>query len=157
ADGGQTAYISFGEGGGATVRNDLGITIQANTLYTLTIALGNPLDVDPGTVVLDLYGDIIHVGSTTVPSTSITEGTFTDFSVSAGPFAPNNLAVGKPLTMKLTMTVATSPQQWLDFDNVRLTTAVPEPACTVMFIASLALTLGRARRSSSLYVPRRLS
>jgi len=155
ADGGQTAYIAFPEGLGATVRNNFGITIQANTLYTLTVALGNPLDTDPGTVVLDLFGNLIHVGSTTIPPTSITEGTFTDFSVSAGPFAPNNPVVGGPLAMRLTMSAATSPQQWLDFDNVRLTATVPEPAGSGVLMLCVALSIQRRRRS--LYQLPRLS
>jgi hypothetical protein len=154
--GGQAAYFAFTENGSGMTTTLAGTTVQANTLYTLTAALGDPLDRDPGTVFLRLTLNGTVAATTTILPTSIPSGTFTDFSVALGPFASNDLRVGETLGIELRMSGGfRSGGYGADFDNIRLTSAVPEPTALSAF-ACIGL-LRRRRRSRSLYQLPRLS
>ena len=156
AQGGQAAYFAFTENGSGMTTSIAGTTVQANTLYTLTVALGDPLDRDPGTVFLRLTVNGSVAATTTISPTSIPSGTFTDFSVALGPFASNDSRVGGSLGIELRMSGGfRSAGYGADFDNVRLTSAVPEPT-TLWAFACVAL-LRRGRRSRPLYQLPRLS
>ena len=142
ADGGQTAFLPSAEGNPVAISTTTGITLQPNTVYLLTVAVGNPLDANPGDVSLKLTADSIGLATTTIGHTSIPEGTFTDFSLSMGPFPATHFLIGDPLGIE----IGISGRSITDIDNVRLTATVPEPACAVMLLAALAAGLRRARR-----------
>jgi hypothetical protein len=156
ADGAQSAIMGAGEGG-ATLTTTVA-TLQANTQYLLTVAVGNPLDHEPGPVRLGLTidGSTAPTASTTILPTSIPDGTFTDFSVSLGPFAPNDSRIGTALGIQIVLGAAIPPTNAsiADFDNVRLT-AVPEPAGVLL--AALCFAVCARRPRCSLYQLPRLS
>jgi len=152
ADGGQAAFFSVTEG---IDRISTPVaTIQANTRYLLTAAVGNPLDRNPASVLLELTVNGLAIKTTTIPPASIPDGTFTDFTVE---FGPNSL-VGEMLGIQIEVRGGPgSPVVVADVDNVRLTTTVPEPGSSAFFMACLAGILRRQRRCSLLYQSPRLS
>src|SRR6266699_2070794 len=66
ADGGQTAFLASVEGNPMAIITTTGITLQPNTVYLLTVAVGNPLDANPGDVSLKLTADSIGLATTTI-------------------------------------------------------------------------------------------
>src|SRR5882672_11315727 len=101
ADGGQAAYFGFRENGTGMTTSLTGTTIQANTLYLLTVAVGNPLDQEPGTVLLRLTVNGNVAVTNTILPTSIPNGTFTDFSVAFGPLVSTDSRIGGSLGIEL--------------------------------------------------------
>jgi hypothetical protein len=147
-DGAQSAVMSAGEGG-ATLSTNVG-TLAANTRYFLTVAVGNPLDHDPGPVRLGLTidGSTAPTASTTILPGSIPDGTFTDFSVALGPFPSSDSRIGTALGIQIVLGAATLPNtgSMADFDNVRLV-SVPEPAAVLLVALCFANCARRPRRS----------
>jgi len=154
AVGTQAAFIGIGAN---TTRMSANVTsVAANTVYLLTVAVGNPIDHNPGDVFLRLTINGSDLATTTIPPTSIPEGTFTDFSVALGPFAPNDSKIGGTLGIQLGMSDPTAiPGLIADFDNVRLTATVPEPAGALLVALCFAIRARQPRRL--LYQLRRVS
>jgi len=126
ADAAQSLFVGAGEG--TTITSNNVVNLEANTRYLLTVAVGNPLDTEPANVRLALAMDNSILAFTTILATSIPKGTFTDFSVALDPFSPFDGKVGSPLDIQITVSPANGLGRLGDFDNVRLTTTVPEPA-----------------------------
>src|SRR6266566_554116 len=85
ASGGQDAFLSLGvDTGGSGGFTSMGAfnvtTIAADTRYFLTVALGNRLDADPGLIGLGFLVGFTQTPPLFIPSASIPNGTFTDFS-----------------------------------------------------------------------------
>jgi hypothetical protein len=132
ADGAQAVYINAGG-----IFQDLG-ALAPDTLYTLTVAAGNqPLFGVPSTGSISFYTSSGVLSSTVV--TPLLVGSMSDFSTSfkTGSAVTGNLFVGLNLT---------NGQQVL-FDNVRVTSAVPEPATWAMMLLGFGL-VGFGIRSS---------
>ncbi len=106
-------------------------TLQSNTIYTLTVAVGNTLLADGGQGQIALIsggfpaGTII--GSTTVDSSVLTPGTFADSTL----MFTNGQSAGTPLTILLQGISQTGSE--LVFDNVRLD-ASPAPQTPTAFV-----------------------
>jgi hypothetical protein len=143
AVGTQAAFIAIGAN--TTRMTTTNVTsVAANTVYLLTVAIGNPLDHNPGNVFLRLTINGSEAATTTIPQASIPDGTFTDFSAALGPFASTNSNIGRTLGIEFgTSYVAGSPFVVADFDNVRLTTTVPEPQCAGLLLVGATLVLRR--------------
>ena len=141
AVGTQAAFIAIGAN--TTRMTTTNVTsVSANTVYLLTVAIGNPLDHNPGNVFLRLTINGSDAATTTIPQASIPDGTFTDFSVALGPFASTDSNIGRTLGIEFgTSYEAGSPFVVADFDNVRLTTTVPEPQCAGLLVVGAALVL----------------
>jgi hypothetical protein len=135
--------VAFSNGG--TISQTLSASLAANTLYTLTVAVGNRLDAVVNnlatTYIIQLFAGNTLLNSITGSNTTIPLGTFMDvsFNYLAGvTLPPGNLSI-----------VLNSVGSQSDFDNVRLTatpTSVPEPSSLALMAAGLGLALFVFRR-----------
>ena len=127
-----------GQNSGDTANQDLGVAFLADTVYTLTIAIGNrtsDTNNPTGTARFGLTADGVEVGTFTEATSP--GGTFLDstYVFATGAVAPTgNVGIrlqgvnGRGL-----------------FDNVRLD-AVPEPSTALCALIGGSLLLGRRRR-----------
>lgn len=136
------------------VFQNLGVTLAADTIYTLTVAVGNPADrADNKSFGFQL--GLVGSGNTyasfsAANMNSITNGAFTELSASSTILA-GNPDIGKTLVIQLFGPVSQGPGlPYVAFDNVRLTAesipAVPEPETYAMMLAGLGLLGWMARR-----------
>ncbi len=124
-------------------------TIQANTTYTLTVALGNALD-SPAAgqsisqAVLTLLANGASAAQLGFDAKTIPLGTFTDYTVSFSTGATGPL-IGQALTASIGH--AADLDSAIIADNVRIDASpVPEPSTTALLLGTLVLTLGRRKR-----------
>jgi PEP-CTERM motif len=137
-DGSIVAYSN-----GGTISQTLSASLLADTLYTLSVAVGNRLDAVSGgfatTYIIQLFAGNTLLNSITGSNTDIPLGTFQDvsFNYMSGVTLPSgNLSIALS---------SVGPQS--DFDNVRLTaTSVSEPGSLTMLAAGLGLALFVFRR-----------
>ncbi|MEO7099299.1 MAG: PEP-CTERM sorting domain-containing protein [Luteolibacter sp.] len=150
ANGINVAYLNQDNSGLFTgIFQNVG-SLQANTQYTMTIAVGQRLDRVNGSVEFGLYGattgatNIWSTGTvlSTATNVSTTNGTFQDFSVTftTGAVVSNDLYVAA----RFTETGANLIQASLD--NVRLD-AVPEPSVALLGGLGMVGLLRRRRVS----------
>jgi hypothetical protein len=129
-------YLTQNPGSGvAGISQTLSSSLIADTKYTLSVDVGNPLDYDnfgltgfPGYIVQLLAGGNVLAQDNN--SFNPTEGTFATSTISYIALAsdPN---IGNPLEIRLLNPLQGNGRE-VDFDNVRLdAAAVPEPASTV--------------------------
>ena len=152
AHGGQAASIgiqSLMSVGHLTSSSGLGL-VADNTVYRLTVALGNALNfAHPDTSTIQLLVDGAVVSSRSMAATAIPDGTFTDFSTSFTTAAVSDPRTGGMLAIRLQVS-SSNPSfetgDWhTDFDNVRLdATPVPEPS-TLLLAAGALVGLGITR------------
>ena len=141
AAGNQAVYIYAGGGGGGaggSIYQDVGALLP-NTLYTLTVAVGNRSDQNQpagNSGIISLYNGIDPTGTLLVSSASVTapEGAWTNAVVTY----QTGATVSGDLVISLGVMAGN-----VQFDNVRLdTTVVPEPS-TYALLASSVLGLDR--------------
>lgn len=139
---GNYAYFNYVPDGltvaysnGGTISQNVG-TSAANAIYTLTVEQGSRYDVpDPGQVFLQIGGHNFLATGTPAPAYSGNWATFTATGFSAN--------AGAPITILLS-----SPGVQADWDNVKLSYTVPEPATSSLafFTVGIAGVLGMLRR-----------
>jgi hypothetical protein len=123
------------------------LTIEANTTYTLTIAVAQPSPAEHQNSTYSLFA-----GSTSAASafTNNAPATFTDFSTSFTTAPSGDPLVGQPLTVELRLSGSSGSGFSFGtlFDNVRVdATAAPEPSALLMGCTGLvALGMRRSRR-----------
>jgi hypothetical protein len=124
-------------------------TIQSNTTYTLTVALGNSLLLTPGEVDIRLLANGQEASSTTVIGDAIPNGTFTDFTTSFTTGAASGF-VGQQLSIRIAHIFNAEGVAEVDFDNIRLnsTPFIPEPASAALSSLVACAALARRRRDS---------
>jgi hypothetical protein len=140
--------------------HDFNATFEIGKAYTLTIGLfGSSLLFPGSTLELSLYyrdnlNQKVAVGSTIVtysaaafPNTPVLN--LIDYSVNVPMVRAGDPFAGKNIGIQLASTVPielTSGRNW-DFDNVRLTATVPEPATmTLLGLGLVGLLTARSRR-----------
>lgn len=124
--------IAFTNG---TISQDLGVTLLSNSIYTLSVFVGDRLDGDSGvySIAIDAGGTMLD--SLSGSSSSIPAGTFADetFTFSTG-------STVTPGDLSIILSNLSGGQA--DFDNVSLTvapsTAAPEPTSLVLLVAGVA-------------------
>jgi hypothetical protein len=160
AHAGQNAYINleaatnpFGATSFGSLTSTDGFQTQANALYQLTVAIGDRLDFDPATVIIELLlNNTLVVAANSITGALLPEGTFTDLTTP--PFL--STSAGDNLKIRLTHTALAGlsfPAE-ANFDNVRLTetsASVPEPG-TLLLLSSGLMAVGaiawkRSRRT----------
>jgi hypothetical protein len=143
AQGGQALLIELvgSTPSSATVKTSAAVaTTQTNTVYDLTVAIGNPLGafaLNPGTVGVRLLADGIAVANTSFDgATGIPDGTFLDVSLQF-----LSTVAGQDLTIELFQSKAGATGTSAHFDNVRLeaTSVAPPPGSAVPEPSALAL------------------
>jgi hypothetical protein len=137
----------------ATTTSDPVTTIANNTIYKLTVALGNHNQTgaygDPGDMTISLLANNVLVpGATlTILNGTIPNGYFQDYNIG---FTTGNadLLFGENLTIQLG--TASGGQTQASFDNVRLdATEVPEPSTYAMMLGGLAVLAFSVRRKGA--------
>jgi hypothetical protein len=152
ADGGQAVFLNGSLVGNTQVfvTVDPLATVEAGQTYTLTVAVGNALDSDPGDVAIQLTVNNSVVAQTTANDASLLEGTFTDLEVvyvapATGP------QVGGGLKIRLRQANTAGGGQVAYFDRVELEDGVvPEPAAPLLLVTGAAALVAarRVRRRS---------
>ncbi len=134
------SIVAFSNGG--TISQTLGDSLLADTLYTLSVALGNRFDAVTGgfgtTYLIQLFAGNTLLNSIAGSNALITPGTFMDVSfdyLSGATVPAGNLSIALS---------SVGPQS--DFDNVRLTATVAEPGSLTLLAAGLGLALFVFRR-----------
>ncbi|MBP7937080.1 MAG: PEP-CTERM sorting domain-containing protein [Phycisphaerae bacterium] len=128
-------------------------TFEAGQSYQLIVAIqgggyGMQLDVPMaiGLYYVDDTGARVTIGSTLAPNTNATadQTHLTDYQLDLPVVRASDAWAGKSIGIQLysAATFANTGGFWV-FDNVRLTSAVPEPAAAILFAAA---TLGVATR-----------
>jgi hypothetical protein len=137
--------VAYSNGG--SISQTLSSSLAANTLYTLTVAVGNRLDTFINnlatTYIIQLYAGNTLLNSITGSNTAIPLGTFLDVSfnyMSSVTLPAGNLSI---------VLSSVGPQSV--FDNVRLdatsgATSVSEPNSLTLLAAGLGLALFVFRR-----------
>jgi hypothetical protein len=133
-------------GSGWVYTNSLG-TYAANTVYSLTVAVASNSNYD------HLLNSIIALGSDgTTPGSAWASTTtaFQDITLTLDTSVVTS-AVGKSIVVLLehNATAGTQNGQNLFYDNVRLTSAVPEPATWALLAFSLTSVMVFRRRRNS--------
>jgi hypothetical protein len=148
ADGGQALFVQ-----GTLASNDQSFSTLApvaivaeDTTYTLTVAIGNALDSEPGDVVLAFFVNGTPVAETIAPEGTLADGAFTDIQLELTTGAGDPLAGGE-LDIQLRQEQTANALQIAYFDDVRLEdSAVPEPAAILLLAAGAGILGGAARR-----------
>jgi len=146
-EGNQIAFISTGRPGSpgpAAISQILTATLQANTLYTLTGFVGDPIGFAAGTVsTVSLIAGLTTVATLPI---SAPAGTFTPFSLTFN--SDSSLLVGQALQIQLS-----SNQEQSGFDAIALNaTPVPVPSSIWLlmsgglWVAGFGLRKARATR-----------
>jgi len=122
------SIVAYSNGG--TISQILGVTVQPDSTYTLSVYVGDRLDDEVAN-----YSIALDDGSTTLCSTpttsngTITRGTFADIILTCSTgatVAPGDLAI-----------VLTSDGTQIDFDNVALNMQTPEPSSYLLLCIGL--------------------
>jgi hypothetical protein len=148
ADGGQTVFLRGSLAGNTEVfvTIDPVATVEAGQTYTLTVAVGNALDSDPGDVAIQIAVNNSVVAQTTANDASLPEGTFTDLQAvyvapASGP------QVGGGLKVRVRQAVTGAGNQFAYFDRIELEDgAVPEAGAPLLLATGAAALLGARRR-----------
>jgi len=125
------SFVAFSNGG--TISQDLGVGLQTNSTYTLSVEIGRRTDASgaPGT----MYSLALDDGSAALCSTPLTS----NGSISAGGFVDVILTCTTGFAVApgdLTI-VLTSNGNQIDFDNVSLSVATPEPSAVLLMVVGL--------------------
>jgi hypothetical protein len=150
ADAHQYAWVNVNSGQTGAFRSasDLAV-IQAGSTYTLTVALGDRLEIEPGSVSIQLlaYDGVLFTTAATAATTVFSEGTFVDLSTVFSTLPSGDPLVGQGLRVLLshTHTGGGAGTQQSAFDNVRVDVVVPEPASIALICSGLA-AMAAARR-----------
>jgi len=120
--------VAFSNGG--TISQDLGIGVQTNSTYTLNVDIGHRLNYSSTT-----YAIALDDGSSTLCSTPL----ISDNLINPGTFAGVTLTctIGSSVAPGDLTIVLTSGGNQIDFDNVSLSVATPEPSAIVLMIVGL--------------------
>jgi hypothetical protein len=122
--------------------------LEADTTYTLTVAVGNPLDSEPGDAVIEFVVDGTPTAETVAASGTLPDGTFTDVQLELV-LGPGDPLAGGELDIRLGQEQTANLLQTLYFDDVRMEdTTVPEPAASGLLAVGVAVLAGAARRRS---------
>ena len=121
-------------------------TIQPNTIYTLTVALGHSKAFDTGDVSILLMSEDVQLASTFIPAGSLPADMFTDV-VATFTTAPGDARAGRPLSVQIAHSTGATGGREVDIDNVRLdATSVPEPTGAAAALLALGAAATRRRR-----------
>jgi hypothetical protein len=134
------SIVAYSNGG--TISQILGVTVQPDSTYTLSVYVGDRLDDEVAT-----YSIALDDGSTTLCSTptasngAIKPGTFADVTLTCSTgatVAPGDLEI-----------ILTSGGTQIDFDNVALSVQTPEPASCLLLCIGLGsmIVFFRSRRT----------
>ncbi len=141
------SFLAFTNGGSIS-QTLTGISLLANSTYTLAVDVGRRLDVFPANYSISLYD-----GSTVLCTTGGSNG-----SIAAGSFIDATLTctTGASVPSGFLGIVLTGDGRQIDFDNVRLdVVSTPEPSVLVLMLATLGvvgLLFVRSRRNHHLQV-----
>jgi hapalindole biogenesis HpiC1 cyclase-like protein len=142
------SIIAFTNG---SISQDLGVSLLPDTTYTLTVDVGNRLDlITSGSN----YSIALEAGSTVLDAISGSNGAITPgtFQAETLTFTTGSTVASGDLTIDLSNLVGGQS----DFDNVQLTAvAAPEPSSLLLLgsaLGLLALFIGVSRRKADLHI-----
>jgi len=123
---------------GEGIQQTLATNFAVDTNYTLTVALGTRAGNLANTASLTMT---LLAGSSTLATTTVrntTADSFSDFTLNYTYFSGDASLAGQALKIRFTEDDSVTTGE-VDIDNVRLTSAIPEPATTATVFGALAL------------------
>lgn len=151
---GENVGYSFNNGPGGGFRQTLAATVAADTVYTLTVSVGNRAQIHgegpfAGSLIELIAGNTVIASST--DNVGPTVGSFQDqvtISANSNTFAD---LIGDQITIMLLTTNALRSGIATDWDNVRLDAAsqstVPEPSTLILLaVGSVGFVINQHRR-----------
>ena len=143
-DGSILAYTN----GGSISQTLTGISLLANSTYTLSVDVGRRFDVVAANYSISLYDGSTALCTTGGSNASVTAGSFIDATLSC--------TTGASVPAGFLGIVLTGDGRQIDFDNVRLdVVSTPEPSVLVLMLTALGavgLLFARSRRNHNLQV-----
>lgn len=141
--------VSFVNGSGNFIVQDLNVFVTADLIYTLQVDVGKRLDL-PGTN-WNYSVDLIIAGTT--GTSGILAQDFGTLSPSPGQFLTSTVTYtapssGTPIGSELAIRLRNWSTEQVNFDDVRLT-AIPLPAALYLFGSGLLGMIGIARHNRS--------
>ena len=134
--------------GGSISQTLTGISLLANSTYTLSVDVGRRFDVIAANYSLSLYDGSTVLCSTSDSNASIAAGSFIDVTLTC--------TTGASVPAGFLGIVLNGEGRQIDFDNVRLdVVSTPEPSVLVLMLTTLSvvgLFFARSRRNHPLQV-----
>ena len=153
AAGGQAAYIYLDQDTNPVpqllsgeLTSPVLTTIQSDTNYKLTVALGRAKNVNAGDVVLELETQDFPLASIEIPGSAIPQDGFADFAVELPTFIDYPFE-GLELSARITHSYSGLGAVSLDIDNVRFESSpLPEPGSAMVALLAIGAVVPMSRR-----------
>ncbi|MCE5279487.1 MAG: PEP-CTERM sorting domain-containing protein [Planctomycetaceae bacterium] len=155
--GGTTTMVGGSTFGGRIWQKVDGVTVQADMIYTLTVATGRPANLPFDLTQWDIYlsagndANSTRLGTQWITPSSVPAGTFVDTTLVVDTTGLDPSLIGKNLIVVLHDNDGLNgyPSAGYHFDNVRLNISpIPEPATmSLLALGSLAALMKRRRNN----------